>query len=234
MRRRSWNIRLAWFAAAALTAVAVQSRTHAESDLAQTTSASRARVPSVPLFFVLNQGQSDAAVRFQTRALGGAAFFTATEVVLALPGAGGAAGSQGTPLRGDPRTAGLGAERGVPVKFVRVRFVGASSALRVEGAIRLPALVHEFRQTGAGSSQHANLPTFANVVYRDLYEGVDLHTPKIMAASRQPTRSHPESTRRSFAGATRAQLFLASMRRAVFGSVCRNPPPQPTQANSRS
>ncbi|HEY6547107.1 MAG TPA: SBBP repeat-containing protein, partial [Vicinamibacteria bacterium] len=118
----------------------------------------------MPLFFVPNQGQSPAPVRFQARALGGAAFFTPTEVVLALPRPGGS---------GDPRGATLGADPGVPVKFVRVRFVGANAAPRVEGAAPLPGLVHEM----AGSDRsrwRSNLPTYGAVVYRSLYEGVDL------------------------------------------------------------
>ena len=169
---RSWKMRLACLAAAASAAFGVQSRPHAQSQ-ERITPSSRARMPGVPLFFVPNQGQSDAAVLYQARALGGTAFFTASEMVLALPLHGSVGGSQPTSFPGDPRTANLGAERGVPVKFVRVRFVGASPALSVEGTTRLPALVHEFRQS-KGSSPRANLPTYASVLYKNVYDGIDL------------------------------------------------------------
>src|SRR5262245_38510423 len=166
---RSWKVCVACLATAASSAIGVQSRMRAESREPHATSAPRTGVSGVPLFFVANQGQSDAAVRFQARALGGAAFFTASDMVLALPQPGSATGSDRRAVPGDPRTAELGAERGVPVKFVRVRFVGASAEPRVEGTSRLPAKVQEFQKTGSVS-----LPTYASIVYRDLYKGVDL------------------------------------------------------------
>jgi len=187
--KRSRKVRLAWLAAVALMAVAVQTRPRAQPHEARTPVASRTTVPGVPLFFVPNQGQSDPAVRFQARALGGAAFFTANDVVLALPQPGGVAAPDRASLGGDPRSAALGAERGVPIKFVRLRFVGASAALRVEGAARLPALVHEFR--GGRASRHVNLPTYASVVYRNLYEGVDQREAGLGDVHRAVARSRP-------------------------------------------
>src|SRR5262249_60857011 len=85
-----------------------------------------ARAPRLPLFFVPNRGQHPPAVRFQARTLGGAVFFTPREVVLALPRPEGPGGAGNGSIAGDPRGASLGAERGVPVQFVRVRFVGAA------------------------------------------------------------------------------------------------------------
>src|SRR5262245_55568795 len=43
------------------------------------------RFGDLPLSFAINAGQSDALVRFQTHSLGGALYFTATELVLSLP-----------------------------------------------------------------------------------------------------------------------------------------------------
>src|SRR5262245_36553055 len=105
----SRKMRLACLAVAVSAAIGVQSRTHAETQEPQNTSSPGGRIPGVPLFFVPNQGQSDPAVLFQAHALGGAAFFTASEMVLALPQPGGTAGSQRASFPGDPRTATLGA-----------------------------------------------------------------------------------------------------------------------------
>ena len=101
---------------------------------------------SVPLTFVPNAGQTDPAVRFQAHTLGGTLFFTPSEVVLALPRtapatrppAGGRDLSVGIPRDGSD-------ERGVPVRFLRLRFPGASARPEIVGAERLPGTFNSFR-----------------------------------------------------------------------------------------
>jgi uncharacterized repeat protein (TIGR01451 family) len=165
--------RLSCLTAAVLAAVAFPGRTRAASPEPPATPEVGARAPGLPLFFVPNLGQSPPAVRFQARTLGGAVFFTQREVVLALPRPERPGPAGKASIAGDPREATLGAERGVPVQFVRVRFVGASTSPQVEGKTRLRGVIHE-RKGRDRSAWRSNVPAFGEVVYRDLYEGVDL------------------------------------------------------------
>ncbi len=102
----------------------------------------------LPLAFEPNVGQAAPAVRFQARALGGTAFFTRNGVVLSV------------------------ATKGRQT-VVGVRFVAAERRPRVQGERRLRGVVNYFRGSDRASWQ-TNIPTFAAVAYRRLYEGVDL------------------------------------------------------------
>lgn len=157
-RRGSW-----WIAALAL-AAALHGRTHASPPDAPRPPAG-ALMQSLPLAFVPNLGQSDPAVRFQAKSLGGAVFFTPSEVVLALPQSRAGSPESRRHRAGDPREMALGSDEGVPVKFVRIRLIGSAPTAAVAGATLLPGSSHEF----IGSDPRrwrANLPTYAGVVYR--------------------------------------------------------------------
>lgn len=105
---------------------------------------------SLPLSFIPNAGQIDPAVRFQTHDMGGTVFFTADEVVLVLPAAG-------------PDTSSV----------LRLHFVGANPAPQVASAEQLPGVVNYF--TGRDpAAWRTNVPTYAGVVYQQLYPGIDL------------------------------------------------------------
>jgi hypothetical protein len=110
----------------------------------------------LPLSFVPNAGQSDAVVLYQTRAMGGILSFEDDAVALSLPAAG-----RGGQTEGQSR-------------FVaRLRFDGADDARRLVNAESLPGVVNYF--TGSDSSHwRTNLPTYAGIVYRQLYPGIDL------------------------------------------------------------
>lgn len=103
---------------------------------------------AAPLAFVPNQGQADPAVRMQARGLGGGLAFLPGEVALTLPTAVGAA----------------------PAKL-RLQFVGGAAA-EIAGAEPQPGLFHSYR--GQHAAWREGLPTYAALVYRELYPGVDL------------------------------------------------------------
>jgi hypothetical protein len=134
----------------------------------------RPALSGLPLSFVANQGQADPAVRFQAHALGGTVFFTPSEVVLTL--------HRTSPATGAPRAArdlelggpaGGAAPRGVPARVLRLRFKDAARHVDIAGAERLPGIVNFFRG-GDPARWRTHVPTYASIVYRDLYPGIDL------------------------------------------------------------
>lgn len=113
----------------------------------------QARLSTLPLAFVPNQGQTDRSVRFLARGLGGTVFFTPGEVVLALPN---------TTARHEQTNAVL-----------RLRFTGSASQPTISGIDPQPGKVNYL--IGAESRRwQTNVPTYAGVSYRQLYPGIDL------------------------------------------------------------
>src|SRR5262245_36421608 len=130
----------------------------------------------LPLAFEPNMGQSAPAVQFLARTTGGVFFFTPTEVVMSLDS--GAAAATGSPdaisgLRGDaPSRAGRHAAPVTPA-VVRLRWIGANTAPDLQADTALPGTVNYFVGSNPAHWQ-TNLPTYADLNYRDLYSGVDL------------------------------------------------------------
>jgi uncharacterized repeat protein (TIGR01451 family) len=104
----------------------------------------------LPLSFVANAGQTRPDVHFAVHDMGGAIFFTSGETLLALPATAQASAS-----------------------VVHLRFVGASPAPAVVGVNRLPGIVNYFIGDDP-ASWRTNVPTYAGIVYRQLYPGIDL------------------------------------------------------------
>jgi hypothetical protein len=138
----------------------------------------------LPLSFVPNAGQADPAVRFQVRGLGGTLFFTPGEVVLSLPTPAQSPGTSGRPAAParapDPDVGGHpGPHRDTPTTppapptVVRLRFEGANPVPEVTGARRLSAIVN-YLIGNDPTKWRTNLPTYASIVYRELYPGIDL------------------------------------------------------------
>jgi len=128
----------------------------------------------LPLSFVPNAGQTDPAVRFQAQGMGGTLFFTSGEVVLSLPAPAQARTLQaGVP---DPRTFDQDHYRDAPAgppTVVRLCFEGANPEPEVTGAERLPGIVSYFIGNDP-AKWRTNLPTYAGIVYQQLYPGIDL------------------------------------------------------------
>ncbi len=102
----------------------------------------------LPLAFEVNQGQADSSVRFLSHGYGYSLFFTESGPVLAF----GNTASQ---------------------SLLQFHFAGASSHPQVVGLNELPGKTNYF----LGNDPHqwlTNVPTYARVLYRNVYPGVDL------------------------------------------------------------
>jgi uncharacterized repeat protein (TIGR01451 family) len=107
------------------------------------------------LSFIPNAGQTDPSVVFQTQNLGGSLFFRSTDVVITLP---------------DQRTE----SDEMAAHVVNLQFEGANSDTSITGGNKLPGTVNYF--IGNDPAQWVtNLTTYSEIVYEQLYPGIDLH-----------------------------------------------------------
>jgi len=118
----------------------------------------------LPLSFAANIGQFDKDVKFQTNSLGGSIFFTPSEVVLALMD------KKETKFKDDESASSSASEN---TKVVRVEYLNAEKNPVVEGLELLPGVAN-FMVGSDKKAWLANAPTYAGVIYRTLYPGVDL------------------------------------------------------------
>jgi hypothetical protein len=118
-------------------------------------SSGTARYGELPLSFLPNAGQSDPVVRYQAQAMGGTLFFEDNGVVLSLPTI--------DPQQTENQTRSV----------VHLRFDGIVDAHRLVNAERLPGIVNYFIGNEP-SHWRTNLPTYAGIVYKQLYPGIDL------------------------------------------------------------
>lgn len=105
----------------------------------------------LPLAFVPNLGQTNAAVHFQAHDLGRTLYFTKNSVVLVLP----------VEADSAPLTAAL-------------EFKDANAASLISGGEYLSGVVN-YIVGDDPASWRTNLPTFSSITYRELYPGIDLH-----------------------------------------------------------
>ena len=99
----------------------------------------------LPHYFIANAGQLDAQVAFYARSQGHTLYFTPADVVLALP-----------------------------QDILRLQFVGASRQVQIQGSEPTQAQVNYF--IGNDPAQwRTGIPTFHEVVYHELYPGIDAH-----------------------------------------------------------
>ncbi len=113
----------------------------------------------LPLGFEANQGQADLPVQFLSRGDGYVLFLTPTQAVLSL----------------QPPTATSKKRQGARrvARVLRMKVVGADPRAKVEGRDRLPGVSNYF--IGSDPAKwHIDVPTYARVYYRDIYENVDL------------------------------------------------------------
>ena len=120
------------------------------------------------LSFIPNAGQSDSGVRFQAQGLGGMLFFKQNELLLSLP----IRDAQRKADSLEPHVRSAEGESRPPTT-IKLHFDGASPNAEVVGAKRLPGSANYFIGNDP-TRWHANLPTYANIVYQDLYPGIDL------------------------------------------------------------
>jgi hypothetical protein len=110
----------------------------------------------LPLLFIENQGQVDEAVRYYVTASGQTVYFTEKNVVFDLTHVDGAA-VDGT------------ADRLV----FSLDFLGGNSQLAIEGTVNDGAVVNYFISNDP-EQWYVNVPTYRELVYRDIYPSIDL------------------------------------------------------------
>ncbi|MHB8628267.1 MAG: DUF7948 domain-containing protein [Aggregatilineales bacterium] len=106
------------------------------------------RYGQLPLSFIANAGQIDPTVRFQVRSGSGTFSFEPDGVALSLPAL--------TPSVG-----------------IALHFDGANPNTTVDGTHQLPGIAN-FVIGNDPAHWHTNVPTYAGLVYHNLYPGVDL------------------------------------------------------------
>jgi hypothetical protein len=107
------------------------------------------RLPPMPLHFIRNVGQTDPAVGWLVKGAGPDLYFAREEIV----------------LREAPRECGEGA-------IVRLRFEGASPAMRLEPLEALPGVAH-FYLGNDPAAWRESVPLHAGVAYREAWPGID-------------------------------------------------------------
>ena len=105
----------------------------------------------MPLYFVANQGQVDESVDFYVQGSDKTLYFTPEGVTFALTGP----------------TTGEGKNRWI----VKLDFVDAN-AVRPSGQAQTDAVISYFK--GPQEEWHTGLPTYSQIAYRDLWQGIDL------------------------------------------------------------
>ena len=120
---------------------------------------------NVPLSFIPNLGQTDPDVRFHVQGLGGMLFFASREVVLSLPNHG-----------ADVDHTTLSASRNAAQSdstVLSLHFEEANPSVYLTGVDPLPGHVN-FMIGNDPAQWQTQIPTFAGVLYEDLYPGIDL------------------------------------------------------------
>ena len=126
----------------------------------------RRLLAGLPLYFIENQGQADARVQYYVQGRDTAVYLCNEGVVVALS----------EPRKEQDRIRPAAFERGGELEqrrrwALKLEFLGARP-VRPEGVERTPAVVSYFK--GRPEEWKTGLPTYASVVYRDLWPGIDL------------------------------------------------------------
>jgi len=116
----------------------------------------------LPLFFTQNQGQVDPQVKFYTRGLGHAIFFTPEAMVLSLNRASGDVERHAGQKKGAGNQA-----------LVQLRPQGIRPGVEILATDPLPGKVNHY-QGNDSSKWRTETPTFKSVLYREAYPGIDL------------------------------------------------------------
>src|SRR3989454_4213011 len=121
----------------------------------------------LPLIFEANQGQTDPQVKFLSRGSGYTLFLTPTEAVLTLTKADAQA------KRRFSGETSLAEPEKQAATVLRMKLLGANPTPRVTGVEELCGRSNYFIGNDP-AKWRANVPTYANVEYRDVYPGVNL------------------------------------------------------------
>jgi len=126
---------------------------------------------NLPLSFEPNRGQSDSRVKFISRAHNETLFLTQTGATMqGLTPA--PSGRTGSVVAGIKKAFRVAAPR-VESSAVRMEFVGASDAAKIEGIDRNAGVTNYFVGSNP-KNWHAGIPNYSKVRYTGLYRGIDL------------------------------------------------------------
>ncbi len=127
----------------------------------------------LPLYFIENRGQLDHQVAYYVQGKGASIYFAPTGATFVLrPGVSSGemtAQLQRVALHAAPRTSPLDE---APPDLLKLDFVGANPQVRPQGRDRTAAVISYFR--GTQDQWQTGVPTYSNVVYPDLWPGIDL------------------------------------------------------------
>jgi len=125
-------------------------------DLSTTESSVLEAYGKLPILFIENQGHVDEAVSYYVQASGQTIYFTEKSIVFDL-------------IRSGGEEADTTAERLV----FSLDFLGANSELDIESGGKDNAVVNYFIGNDP-EEWHANVPTYRELIYRDIYPNIDL------------------------------------------------------------
>jgi hypothetical protein len=167
---------------------------------------------NLPLTFVENRGQTDRRVRYYAQRGNFAVYFTPAEVVFSF---GKPSPTTASPVAGRFRPpvipAALSAPRDQPSTGVvlALRFLQANSQVALEAEERAPGEVSYFRGNDPARWQ-TGLPQYSQVVYRELWPGVDLRLREHAKSLKYEFRVRPGASvsniRLAYAGASGVRL----------------------------
>ncbi|MGH7534779.1 MAG: hypothetical protein ACREMG_04270, partial [Gemmatimonadales bacterium] len=131
---------------------------------------------TLPLYFIANRGQLDERVAYYIQGRDTAIYFTAAGITFALTGPAPQPAGAAPPRRAAVRPVALGGAPAADVTRQRwaitLEFLGANPDVTPVGHEPTPAVVSYFK--GPREEWKAGLPTYASLVYPDLWPGIDL------------------------------------------------------------
>lgn len=200
-------------AASLLTACSPQSSPSAPMLARETGRQIGAAVTTLATVFVPNPGLGDPAILFRTLGAGGLFYFGLREVLLPLPTSG-----KASPLA---QAFAPATDAAATPALLRVRFEGSNAAVRVEGAERLSGVVNYLVGNDPAQWRTA-IPTYEQLVYRELYPGIDLTYAGAGGALKGTFQvaagADPRVIRWRYAGASEVRLEAGELRVYVPGA----------------
>jgi hypothetical protein len=140
-----------------------------------TTKQAAASYGKIPPYFIENRGQQNMpdTVRYYTKGSRGTVYLATTEAVFDFLQEKPAEESAEEEDREKRQRGPEREEKKVYDRLVfRLKFKGANPEVAVSGEKELPGKINYF--IGSQSNWRSNIPTFEEVVYRNLYDGIDL------------------------------------------------------------
>jgi hypothetical protein len=130
------------------------------TDLSTTESSILEAYGKLPLLFIENQGQVDEAVRYYVTSSGQTVYFTEENIVFDL-------------IRSDQAEADDTADRQTERLVFSLNFLGANSQPAIESCGKDGAVVN-YLIGNDPEEWRANVPTYRELIYRDIYPNIDL------------------------------------------------------------